>query len=1033
MTGIRKNSARIVRARLLAGSALAMIASMGAAQAQNGAAETVVVTGTSIRGAAPVGANVITLDSAQIESTGAVTTQDLLTNIPSLTGFGNQGAGTDARGGLGTADASGSSSPNIHSLGASSSSTTLVLVDGHRVPLSGLSHTLVDPSIIAPDAIARVDVLPDGTSAIYGSDASAGVVNIITKKRYSGLEFSGQYGGADQYTRSAFGLSFGKSWDDGAAMIAYDFQSNSHLMTKDRAYLASNLVARGGANLASFNCAPATVAGTGTTGTTGTAPVYVYPYTAASIGSSATATGAISAAPCDTNGVTSLLPSEVRHNVLASFTQQFGDRINVNVDVGFSNHITANQVSRGTLTSIAFGPGSAANASLEPLSAAAVASYNAVATANGQPTITATNVTAASAAALKSALLLGAQANPFYQSGTTGLTTSEGIRYDFNDLFGPGAYTKGGQLDVFVAGSIDVNLFGDWVATLAGTAGLDDSTSKSRGVVNTNAANLALNGTTNANGTAVTSAGSSAQVDQFGLGGTINVTRVPLTAATALDVWNPAATNQTSATVRAQLLDNNAGALTQQELNDLKLSFTGTLFSLPAGDLKTAFGAEYLMNNFVTGAREQGASIFGFVNTSATNFKANRSEWAEFLELRIPVIGPDMNMPLIQSFDLDVAGRHDHYTTFGDTENPKVSFSWVATDGIKFTGSYGTSFVAPALTALPAAFGAGVAVNANGGNQGILATHVNAPGSWCAAGCVLDAAHPGLTITGAQNSNAETALTHTFGIDIQPGRFIPALNGLHINVGYWDNKSKGLITTPTLANEAQVPGLQSQLLLAPPGGWTPTSPALLAAIAGIPLNGVLQPTIWYVYHNVQQNAFNILANGIDFDVSYAFQTDDAGDFVFDVAGSDKLRFDETPYPAGASTRFLNGYNVNTTFSSLAFTGRASVSWHMDPITASLAVNFVNPYLFQTTNRLANPVSMDGLTFQHVHASYPLDLHLSYAVPQDWSPYTTGMQISVTVNNLLDQKPPFYNSGLGYDPDNASPVGRVSMVSVRKKF
>ena len=1031
----RKSGNSAHKSRLLLGTALAMIAAAsagGAAFAQgNRDTETVVVTGTAIRGAAPVGANVITMDTAAIEQTGAVTTQDLLTNIPTLSGFGNQGAGTDARGGLGTADASGSSSPNIHSLGASSSSTTLILVDGHRVPLSGLSHTLVDPSIIAPEAIARVDVLPDGTSAIYGSDASAGVVNIITKKKYSGLDFSAQFGGAEGYSRSALGVSFGKAWDDGAAMVAYNFQSNSRLMTSDRPFLASNLVSRGGFNGASFNCAPATIAGNGTTGTTGTAPVYVYPYTAASIGSTSVPTGGISSAPCDVNNVTSLLPSEVRHNALVSFTQQFGDRVNVNVDFGFSNHVTQNRVSRGTMTSIAFGPGSAANASLEPLSAAAVASYNAVATANGQATITATNVTQASSTALKNALLLGAQVNPFYQSGTTGLTTSEAVRYDFNDLFGPGAYTKGGQLDVFMAGSIDVNLFGDWVATLNATAGLDNSTSKSRGTVNGNAANLALNGTVNANGTAVTGASTSAQADQFGLGGTLNATRVPLTAANALDVWNPAATNKTSATVRDQLLDNTAAALTQQQLNDLKLSFTGTLFELPAGPVKTAFGIEYMMNNFVTGANVTGATIFGFVNPNA--FKANRTEWAQFLEFRIPLVDADMNVPLVQSFDLDIAGRHDHYSTFGDTENPKVSFSWVVTDGLKFTGSYGTSFVAPALTALPVGFGAGVAVNANGGNQGVLASHVNAPGSWCAAGCVLDTAHTGLTITGANNSDPETALTHTFGIDLIPGRFIPALNGLHINVGYWDNKSKGLITTPTLANEAQVPGLQSQLLLAPPGGWTPTSPALLAAIQGIPLNGTLQPVIWYVYHNVQQNAFNILANGIDFDVNYAFQTDHAGDFTLDLAGSDKLRFDETPYPAGASTRFLNGYNVNTTFSSLAFTGRVSLNWHMDAYSVGLSVNYVNPYLFQTTNRQVNPVIQDGITFQHVNASYPVDLHLGYTVPNDWSPYTTGMTISVTVNNVFDQEPPFYDSGLGYDPNNASPVGRVSMVSIRKKF
>src|SRR5581483_11405434 len=159
------------------------------------------------------------------------------------------------------------------------------------------------------------------------------------------------------------------------------------------------------------------------------------------------------------------------------------------------------------------------------------------------------------------------------------------------------------------------------------------------------------------------------------------------------------------------------------------------------------------------------------------------------------------------------------------------------------------------------------------------------------------------------------------------------------------------------------------------------------------------------------------------------------------SASDKLRFDETAYGSTATTRFLNGYNVNTTFSSLAFTGRLSLGWHMDPFTASVSVNYVNPYMFQTGNFFANPgltftvndPASGPLKFQHINASYPVDLHFSYNIPEDLSPYTMGMSLAVTVNNLFDQKPPFYNSGLGYDPDNGSPMGRIATVSLRKKF
>jgi iron complex outermembrane receptor protein len=69
-------------------------------------------------------------------------------------------------------------------------------------------------------------------------------------------------------------------------------------------------------------------------------------------------------------------------------------------------------------------------------------------------------------------------------------------------------------------------------------------------------------------------------------------------------------------------------------------------------------------------------------------------------------------------------------------------------------------------------------------------------------------------------------------------------------------------------------------------------------------------------------------------------------------------------------------------------------------------------------------------FEHIHASYPVDLHVSYDVPHDW---IDGTSLSLTVNNILDQKPPFYDNLTGYDPNNASPLGRLAELSIRKKF
>ena len=171
----------------------------------------VVITGTSIRGTTPVGANLITVGRDAIAETGAQTMQQILASVPAITGFGNS-----AQGGFGSADASGTYAPTIHGLGASASNGTLVLIDGRRLPLSGINHTLADPNIIAPLSIERVEVLPDGASSTYGSDAVAGVINFITRKNFKGFEVSGQAGLADGYNTEEGGFLWGDAWDNTA-------------------------------------------------------------------------------------------------------------------------------------------------------------------------------------------------------------------------------------------------------------------------------------------------------------------------------------------------------------------------------------------------------------------------------------------------------------------------------------------------------------------------------------------------------------------------------------------------------------------------------------------------------------------------------------------------------------------------------------------------------------------------------------------------------------------------------------------------
>ena len=140
MKARRRNLASL----LLGGSAIVAIAALPSTMAFGQGTkdvETVTSTGTIFRGAAPVGSNVITVGQDEIQQVGAVTISQVLADIPGLNNFGSSG-----QGGQNSSDPGGASSPTIHSLGNSASNGTLILVDGHRLPYTGIQHNTIDPS-----------------------------------------------------------------------------------------------------------------------------------------------------------------------------------------------------------------------------------------------------------------------------------------------------------------------------------------------------------------------------------------------------------------------------------------------------------------------------------------------------------------------------------------------------------------------------------------------------------------------------------------------------------------------------------------------------------------------------------------------------------------------------------------------------------------------------------------------------------------------------------------------------------------------
>ena len=151
--------------------------------------EEIVVTGSRIRGAAPVGANLVTIDRNDIEESGRSTVQDVL-GLVSQNFTGGTFETTQQGGPEHNANRSFSSSINLRGLGPGS---TLSLVNGRRVAPAGLGH-FVDVSTIPLAAVERVEVLADGASAAYGSDAVGGVVNFILRGDFEGAETSLRFG-----------------------------------------------------------------------------------------------------------------------------------------------------------------------------------------------------------------------------------------------------------------------------------------------------------------------------------------------------------------------------------------------------------------------------------------------------------------------------------------------------------------------------------------------------------------------------------------------------------------------------------------------------------------------------------------------------------------------------------------------------------------------------------------------------------------------------------------------------------------------
>jgi len=295
---------------------------------QKADAKDIVVTGTLLRGIAPVGTNVIALTANDVTATGAQSSNDVLAKIPQISNFNSIPTGA---GGFGQPIVQ----TNLRGLGASGGTTTLTLLNGHRVVGSGILQTYVDPQIIPPGIISRVEVIPDGGSSIYGSDAIGGVINFITTKRFNGVAATGRYGFADGYQTVDGNITVGKDWGSGSLFASYAYAWHNNVQGYERRYVTQNFTANGGPDNRSFNCTPGNIQ----IGST------FYPLP-----------GRIAGSPnrCSTTDYADIYPRENRNTVFVTLDQQLSSKLSTNITAYYSRRVThtmeATLAGSGTIT-----------------------------------------------------------------------------------------------------------------------------------------------------------------------------------------------------------------------------------------------------------------------------------------------------------------------------------------------------------------------------------------------------------------------------------------------------------------------------------------------------------------------------------------------------------------------------------------------------------------------------------------------------------------------------------------------------------
>lgn len=295
-----------------------------------------IVVGSHIRGVKDGPSPVIVLGRDDIDRGGYASVADALTSLPQA--FGGSIADDVVLAGSDPASTNSSFSTaiNLRGLGADA---TLVLINGRRMAGAGLMGDFADVSMIPLSAVSRIEVLTDGASALYGSDAVGGVVNVVMRDRYDGVETRLRLGGSTHGDLGQYQVAqtFGKSWSRGSILVSAEFQRRDSLAGSRRDYTASADLRRfGGTDHRLYYSQPGTVL------TVDPVSFALTPSYAIPAGQDGTRLAPGDFLAGQTNFANQrqgndILPTQERGSVYLAATQAVGDRVTLNAEARYSD------------------------------------------------------------------------------------------------------------------------------------------------------------------------------------------------------------------------------------------------------------------------------------------------------------------------------------------------------------------------------------------------------------------------------------------------------------------------------------------------------------------------------------------------------------------------------------------------------------------------------------------------------------------------------------------------------------------------